>query len=48
MRSPPVEDGQGMVEYGLVIVLVAIVIFLVLTVFGSSVGNIYSKIISAL
>ncbi len=48
MLPLPSEDGQGMVEYGLVIVLVAIVVFLILTVFGSSVANLFSNIVSHL
>ena len=39
------EDGQGLVEYALVLLLIAIVVIAVLTLFGSQIGNIYSRII---
>jgi len=42
------EEGQGMVEYGLIIALVAIVVIAVLTLLGPAIGNIFSSIIAAL
>ena len=39
------EDGQGLVEYALVLLLIAIVVIAVLSLFGSQIGNIYSRII---
>ena len=39
------EDGQGLVEYALVLLLVAIVIIAVLTLFGTQIGNLYSRIL---
>ncbi|MBC8099564.1 MAG: hypothetical protein H7Y11_08980 [Armatimonadetes bacterium] len=39
------DDGQGLVEYALILVLVAIVIVVALSLFGSAVGNVYSNII---
>ena len=42
------ERGQGLVEYALILVLVALVVILVVTVFGSSVGNLFSKTINSL
>ena len=44
----PAEEGQGLVEYALILVLVAIVVVLALTFFGSSLGNLYSTIVSAI
>ncbi len=41
------EDGQGMVEYGLIIALVAIAVILVLTTLGTSLTNTFSNIASA-
>jgi pilus assembly protein Flp/PilA len=38
------ENGQGMVEYALVLVFVAIVIIAVISLFGPQVGNMYSRI----
>lgn len=39
------EDGQGLLEYGLVLVLVAIVIIAVLVLLGPQIGNLYSRVI---
>jgi pilus assembly protein Flp/PilA len=44
MRFAPQERGQGMVEYALIIVLVAIVLIILITVMGSQVSILYSKI----
>lgn len=38
--------GQGLLEYGLVIIFVAIVVMVVLLVFGAGVGNMFSNIIA--
>lgn len=40
--------GQSMVEYGLILVLVAVVIILVVSAFGSRVSDMYSSILSQL
>ncbi len=42
----PHEEGQGLVEYALILVLVAIVVIVILIVLGPSVGNIFSNIVS--
>lgn len=39
------EEGQGLVEYALILVLVAIVVILVLTLLGPQIGNIFSEIV---
>lgn len=39
------ESGQGLAEYGWIIVLVAIVVVVILGVFGNTLGNIYSNIV---
>jgi pilus assembly protein Flp/PilA len=44
----PHESGQGLVEYALILVLVAIVVLVVLAVLGPSIGGIFSKIIRSL
>lgn len=44
----PDERGQGLVEYALIMVLVAIVIIIILGVFGDSVREIYCDITRAL
>ena len=37
--------AQGLVEYALILVFVAIVVVAVLAIFGPSIGNTYTKII---
>jgi len=38
------EKGQGLVEYALILVLIAIVVIIALTALGGSVGNIFNEI----
>lgn len=38
------EDGQGMVEYALILVLIAIVVIVILTVVGHRVSDVFSNI----
>jgi pilus assembly protein Flp/PilA len=40
----PREEGQGLVEYALILVFIAIVVIVALLVFGEAVGNLYSTI----
>ena len=42
------ESGQGLVEYALVLVLVAIVVIAILTLLGPQIGNVFSRIVYAL
>lgn len=44
----PREEGQGLVEYALILVLIAIVVIIVLTLLGSQVQKIFSTITSGL
>jgi len=44
----PREKGQGLVEYALILVLVAIVVIAVLLLLGPVIGNIFSNIINAI
>jgi len=39
------RKGQGLVEYALILVLVAIVIIVILSVLGPAIGNVFSQII---
>ncbi len=48
MLFAPKEKGQGMVEYALIIVLIAIVVIIVLTVLGTQISRVFSQIASAL
>jgi pilus assembly protein Flp/PilA len=40
------SKGQGLVEYALLIILVAIVVLILLALFGGGVGNMFSNIVS--
>jgi pilus assembly protein Flp/PilA len=44
----PREKGQGLVEYALILVLVAIVVIAILLLLGPAIGNIFSQIVQAL
>ena len=48
MLFAPKEKGQGLVEYALILVLVAVVVIAVLTLLGPIIGNVFSDIISGL
>jgi len=43
----PHEEGQGLLEYGLVIILAAIVVVAVLLILGPTVGNMFSTVVNA-
>ena len=42
------EDGQGLVEYALILVLIAIVVIGILTLLGGKVSQVFSTINSGL
>ena len=42
------EEGQGLVEYALIIVLIAIVVIAALTLLGPIIGQVFSNIATAL
>jgi pilus assembly protein Flp/PilA len=44
----PREEGQGLVEYALILVLVVIVVIAILLLLGPIVGNTYSNIVGNL
>lgn len=48
LYHPQDEDGQGLVEYALILVLVAVVVVVVLIVFGPAIGNLFSTVIGDL
>ena len=50
IHLPPPEDeeGQGLVEYALILVFVAVVLILLLTILGPGIRNVYQNIINAL
>jgi pilus assembly protein Flp/PilA len=42
----PEEEGQGLIEYGLILVLIAIAVVALVAVFGGQVEELYSEITS--
>ncbi len=44
MLFAPKEKGQGLVEYALIIVLIAIVVIAAMTLLGPTIGDIFSDI----
>jgi pilus assembly protein Flp/PilA len=45
MLYVPREEGQGLVEYALILVLVSLVVILILALLGPTIGNVFSNII---
>ncbi len=41
-------EGQGLVEYALILVLVAVVVIAILTILGPQVGNVFSRVVAGL
>lgn len=37
--------GQGLVEYALILVLVAVIVIVLLALFGPAIGNMFSSVI---
>lgn len=48
MLFMPREEGQGLVEYALILVLVAVVVIVVLAALGPVVGDVFSKIVQGI
>lgn len=42
------KKGQGMVEYALILVLVAFVIIIAISAMGPGVGNLYMSVVNSL
>jgi len=42
------QEGQGLVEYALILVLVALIVIVILAVLGPSIGNAFSQIVNAI
>ena len=45
MLYMPREEGQGLVEYALILVLVAIVVIVILSLLGPVIGNVFSRVL---
>ncbi len=41
----PREEGQGLVEYALIILFIAIVVVAIMLIFGPAVGDLYSTVV---
>jgi pilus assembly protein Flp/PilA len=48
MLFAPKEKGQGLIEYALILVLIAVVVIVVLTALGPKIGGIFSSISTSL
>ena len=48
MLYMPREEGQGLVEYALILVLVAVVVMVILALLGPAIGNIFSNLVNTL
>jgi pilus assembly protein Flp/PilA len=48
LYRPRHEEGQGLVEYALILVLVAVVVIVILALLGPSIGNIFSNLMVGL
>ena len=46
--SPQRDPGQGLVEYALLLVLLAIAVLAILTLLGPQIGNVFSRVTSEL
>jgi pilus assembly protein Flp/PilA len=44
----PREEGQGLVEYALILVLVAVVVIAILQVLGPRIGGVFSQVNTAM
>ena len=44
MLYAPKEKGQGLVEYALILVLIAVVVIAILVVLGPQIANVFSSI----
>jgi len=47
MIYAPAEDGQGLVEYAVILMLIAIVVIAIVAIFGTQVSSLYSRITSS-
>ena len=48
MLFSPQERGQGLIEYAIILVFVAVVVILVVRILGPKIGNVFSTINSSL
>ncbi len=48
MLFTPKENGQGLVEYAMILVFVALLVIVVLSLLGPAVGNTFSTIMTTI
>jgi pilus assembly protein Flp/PilA len=48
LYQPDPHHGQGLLEYALIIMLMALVVISLLFIFGPSVGNMFSNVVSSI
>ena len=48
MLFAPQENGQGLVEYALILVLVSIVVIVILAILGPAIGEIFSEVVETI
>ncbi|NOR83497.1 MAG: pilus assembly protein [Ardenticatenales bacterium] len=48
LYQPDPHHGQGLVEYALILMLVALVVISLLLIFGPAVGNMFSNVVSSI
>lgn len=48
MNTPHRMQGQGLVEYALIMLLVALVVIIIISLFGPAIGNLYSNVIQSI
>jgi pilus assembly protein Flp/PilA len=46
MLFAPRERGQGLVEYALILVFVALIVIVILTLLGPAIGNVFSNVVA--
>jgi pilus assembly protein Flp/PilA len=39
------EKGQGLVEYALILVMVALIVIVILSLLGPAIGNVFSNVV---
>ncbi len=42
----PAERGQGLLEYAMILALIAIIVIVVLALLGPAVGNMFSNVVA--
>lgn len=48
LYMPREQAGQGLVEYALILVLVALVVIAILAIIGPEIGNVFSRVTNGL